>query len=169
VFSLESIVASHRRNARNEKPEKANKKQQNIKFLIIAIVVVAVIIIAGIYLSVQQPAVNNNQTNSNQNNSQPVVSNNSNQSQSTQNVTPSNISIPSNVSNQTQPSKTSTGFCYDGTLIGECNSQGQYCTQSHTLIYNCNGSTTLGYPACGCLSGYKCITSGPTSGECLKS
>lgn len=145
---------------------KANSKKQNQTIIIAGIAVLLIlIIISGVYYYNQPQATVKNQTTNNIV-TQPTVQNVSNQTQPP--ITSTNVTV-SNVSNQTQPAqpKTITGFCYDGTPVGSCNTQGQYCNIGHTLVYDCLGDTTLGYPACSCGSGLKCVTSGAQEGECL--
>lgn len=153
---------------KQEKSEKANTKKQNQMMLIVGIVILVILIIILGFYFYQQPSTSNSNRTTSQNNT-PQVSVNQSQPQPIQNSTPSNTSTPPNASNQTKPPKTISGFCYDGTPVGECNNQGQYCTISHTFVYDCNGNPTLGIPACGCGTGLKCITSGAQTGECLPS
>lgn len=152
--------------AEHEKVKGSSHKQKNLLVIGIAILVVLIIIMLGFEFYQQPPQITNNQTTIQNNTSQ--VSVNKSQPQPAQNSTTSNITN-TNISNQTTPPKTISGFCYDGTPVEECNNQGQYCTISHTFIYDCNGNPTLGIPACGCGSGLKCVTSGAQTGECLPS
>ena len=149
--------------------EKKNHEKTSKTLLIVIAAAALVFLIIIMFLYSQPQAVNSNQASSSNISTVQVNQSNQSQVQPVQSPASSNSSTVSNASNQTPTSKTVSGFCYDGTPVGECNSQGQYCTINHVFVYDCNGNPSLGYPACGCGSGLKCVTSGPYSGECLPS